>query len=308
MFDYLFLLWKVFEDATVFLIQTKVVGAMKGCTVEQIDDMVEKFSDYDIFVDTFFLQDYSEEDEFGDWKIKIMITEVMTSSSVKLFRRIISPVLQTTSHFEFGWFHTSIVIGPYYLEWTTKGLTFPKKIMSKGAIAAFDLGTIEPSKDVLKKIAKIIYKWNTTRIYNTTDNNCQHFSDEILKEINVDIEKYFSGNLGKYMNQLRKGKTCSMEYQIPKEYQSELKLSYITFLTHSMLDDFVRDLIKLDSKFEKKHPTDYQLLKAFDRAFWLRYYSTLGKETEMYNIVSPCKKGCIFDDPQTTNSFVKEKK
>lgn len=184
--------------------------------------------------------------------------------------------------------------------------------MSKSAIVAFDLGNVEPSEDMLRNISKVAFRWNTTKLYNNKENNCQHFVDDILKSINVDIDKFFSGALGKYMNLLRMGKTCAMEFPIPKPFQSDMKMSNITFTSHQMLDDFVRDIIQLDSKFEEKYPSDYQLLKAFDRAFWLRYYAMTSKESkekEGMDVVRPCsKKGCVFEEPTKTHSFIKEEK
>lgn len=180
--------------------------------------------------------------------------------------------------------------------------------MSKNAIVAFDLGDINPTKELLKSISKVVFNWNNTKLYNNKENNCQHFVDEILKSINIDIDKVFSGSIGKYMNMLRMGKTSVMEYQIPKEYQSEFKMTSITFTSHDMLDKFVMDILKIDQKFEENHKKDYALLKAFDRAFWLRYYAftSKSKENEGMDIVIPCSKGCVFNEPTKTHSFQKK--
>ena len=73
----------------------------------------------------------------------------------------------------------------------------------------------------------------------------------------------------------------------------------ITFKTHEQLDQFVWDKINYIESMggNYKKSSAWQLLKGFDRAFWLQNQS-------------PCKDGCPFEDPKMnkTNSLKEFKK
>jgi hypothetical protein len=75
----------------------------------------------------------------------------------------------------------------------------------------------------------------------------------------------FTGQLGHHIKGLRNGNTN-------KSFRDPTTKKKITFETHSQLDIFCSELFAkhggIDA-FEKEHPQDFALLKAFDRGFWL---------------------------------------
>lgn len=87
---------------------------MKNSTTDQLENMIMKFTDPDLFFDTFFLENLKSEDMDHEWKIKFMITEVISDGTTKFIRKVISPLLQKSSHYEFGWFHTSILVKIFF--------------------------------------------------------------------------------------------------------------------------------------------------------------------------------------------------
>lgn len=92
------------------LVSSKLVLQMKNNTTEQVEDMIKKFTDLDLYHYTFFTNNIQNIDLEEDWKVKFMITEVISNTPTKFLRKFISPILQTSSHYEFGWFHTSVMV------------------------------------------------------------------------------------------------------------------------------------------------------------------------------------------------------
>lgn len=68
---------------------------------------------------------------------------------------------------------------------------------------------------------------------------------------------------------------------IPREVENnpmayiEVQNCCVTFHTHEQLDLFVNLLLMKDPIFPRSNPQTYELLKAFDRAFWIKYKSAL---------------------------------
>lgn len=52
--------------------------------------------------------------------VKLIVTEIVHSDKQKSMRRILSPVVSSIPNLgsDFGMFHTALIIGPWYLEWT----------------------------------------------------------------------------------------------------------------------------------------------------------------------------------------------
>jgi len=139
-------------------------------------------------------------------KIKLIISE-NNSGIQKNIKHIISPVLTTLRISpKFGMFHSSIMIGPWLLEWNDSGLCVPRTCVSRAAFFTADLMTISSSKrinEVRDKIANVITKWNGTMSYTmasggikkNNEANCQDFVNEILNALEIKIN--FEGSLGK---------------------------------------------------------------------------------------------------------------
>lgn len=76
------------------------------------------------------------------------------------------------------------------------------------------------------------------------------------------------------MDELEKNGTCGMKIQteILKRDFRFIEDDCIEFKTHQDLDQFINKLLDYDPDFFKKEEKKYivNLLKSFDRAFWLR--------------------------------------
>jgi hypothetical protein len=95
-----------------------------------------------------------------------------------------------------------------------------------------------------------------------------------------------------------------------KKFLSKFKLkSKHHFDSHKELDLFVNDLLAIDSQFKLNHPGEFELLKSFDRAFWLRHYNdTKLKQHKPHYVQSEededeFELDCPFGDPQETYSI-----
>jgi len=159
----------------------------------------------------------------------------------------------------------AIQIGPIILEWNDSSILIPCEALewdSGEFILALDMKTITP-KDFFTKyadpVSEVIANWNGTYMYNEYTNNCQLFSEKILKA--MEIENVFSAQIQKLLNSI-----------------STVDIRELVF-THKFDDDpreyEIKNHSELDELCHNKNPTtgskDYELLKAYDRVFWLRY-------------------------------------
>lgn len=100
-----------------------------------------------------------------------MITEIGLTATQQNVRRLLSPIITNFSHLfgtldtinkvlPFGIFHSALIVGPWYLEWTDSEICTPRKIMSKAAIFSCDIdGGIElDNTTTLQSLSeKVIY-------------------------------------------------------------------------------------------------------------------------------------------------------
>jgi len=182
-------------------------------------------------------------------KLKLIITEVVRSNTQKKLRKLASPIISKfrTSP-QFGLFHSALVIGPWYLEWTDREFCEPKRIFSQAAILAFDVDSdleLTNVDSVIDKLSSIITRWNVLYKYNNLSKNCQHFCEEILDHLGIDHKMKFSGQLGDYLKKLKNNGCCDMIFTIDAKLKEKtgLKEDSKTFKTHKELDEFF-NLIK----------------------------------------------------------------
>jgi len=117
--------------------------------------------------------------------------------------------------------------------------------------------------------------------------------------------------LEKFLDKIKQNVKSLMEFPMTKDFREEFEINYqsMNFDSHIELDSFVKKLIDKDTEFEENHKHDWQLLKSFDRAFWLRYYKIT--HSKNYKVEEnkeekwkPDHK-CPFGDPEETRSFMK---
>jgi hypothetical protein len=183
----------------------------------------------------------------------------------------------------FGLFHSALIVGPWYLEFTDASLVIPRKCYSQAAVLAAEVSHYFEGPQVSEAIdiiSNVICHWNAHITYSSTKNNCQTFIDELCRELGITLK--FDGALGGFVNDLRTYGSCDMKYK------------NMTFKTHQDLDQFVIEEQKKDPKFFQT--SDYTLLKAFDRAFWLRSYKEKTKENTPH-------EACPFGNPNESQSL-----
>jgi hypothetical protein len=107
--------------------------------------------------------------------------------------------------------------------------------------------------------------------------------------------------------QIRTKGQSSIKFKPDKEFLEKfsIKSKEIEFKSHEELDHFVSDLFKVEEDFKEKYPDHYGLLKAFDRAFWLRHlkYPQISKYSPIKTL-DKCE--CPFKDPHDTGTIIQQ--
>jgi len=230
---------------------------------------------------------------------------------------------------EFGMFHSAIMVGPWLIEWNNSSLCIPRTCISQAALFSCDIDSItslEGAETQVDKLSEFISHWNANMIYkessigrkNKNEANCQDFVLELMKYLGIEVN--FKGALGNFLTKLAEKGLCEMTIDFDNSFREvfNVKEASVTFKNHKELDLFVNGLISVFKekpeenikKFKLKYPDEFQLLKSFDRAFWMRHYHFKG-ENEQW---APSSKkddetgeltcNCPFKDPQETLSFL----
>lgn len=270
-------------------------------------------------------------------KVKFVLTDIGTNKSL---RKFLSPIMRQTDWAqEFGMFHSALIVGPWYIEWTDSALCIPRRISSSSALLSCDIKEIALNSNEIDKIAQklseIVVEWNINKQYKNFGGNkilvgnCQDFVMEVANRLGFDLK--FNGYMSKFIQKMRDEGKCELGFEPTKEFCSKFNLKpdnknyFYRFQTHQQLDRFVNQLVAADMQFRFNYRDEWAILKSFDRAFWLRHikYKERAKQAnaaatsrdEMIPENDPtfeplwkdiCKKDhdCPFDDPITTNSFV----
>ncbi|KAL9649370.1 hypothetical protein ABK040_016197 [Willaertia magna] len=242
-------------------------------------------------------------------KIKLIIAEICKSDTQRALRKMLSPVL-TKLDFQqqFGMFHSALVVGPWYLEWNNSSICIPRKCYSSAAMVAADLEFKGMStfdlNETIDKISKVIIDWNVNKEYSQRNANCQQFVDDLCKALGIPIQ--FDGVLGDYLNDLRSKGQCEIYFPVSDNMKEEfgIKESKVYFHTHEELDNFVKGLLEKQPLFAEEYNLDWNLLKSFDRAFWLRHFRH--GDDPKFQPAGGLPDNCPFGDPTMTASFKKE--
>ena len=85
------------------------------------------------------------------------------------------------------------------------------------------------------------------------------------------------------MNKIKQTGKLRLEFIVKKKFQKKFSLDKTTycFQSHPELDIFVSKLLEIDPTFDINHPTHWELLKGFDRAFWMRHKKFEGEKKEL---------------------------
>lgn len=180
--------------------------------------------------------------------------------------------------------------------------------MSQAAVLTADIdyiSTVDRLEEVIDTLAKVICKWNVHMVYKQTGGdpskhgNCQDFVDDCLAALGVKLN--FEGALKNFITRLKKTGNSKLQFEMTREFIEKFKLvdlypslrralenqenakdqsgeaaedevpaGALVFQTHKDLDRFVWYLMQQDFEFQNHYPCEYQLLKSFDRAFWVK--------------------------------------
>jgi hypothetical protein len=91
-----------------------------------------------------------------------------------------------------------------------------------------------------------------------------------------------------------------------EEFKEKFKTGDKEFRSHKELDNYVNELLKIEPSFCELYPEEWNLLKSFDRGFWLLDYerlTTLNKMEILDEQEENEKHCCPFQAPQVTGSF-----
>lgn len=191
-----------------------------------------------------------------DLRIKLVITE---TTGPKLVKSLVSPFLCSINipSLQFGWFHSALVLGPWYLEWNDSSLCIPRTCHSKFAVVCLDLGSDIGHGNVdetISNVSKVICKWNTTKSYNSLSSNCQNFIEDVLACLNINLHQVFQkeGKINQLLQQIKNKGKGDFLYQISPELKKSLEITkdVLYFDDHQHLDLFLQRLSKLINKGE----------------------------------------------------------
>jgi hypothetical protein len=242
-------------------------------------------------------------------KIKLVISEVYEGMTMKQVRKIISPIICNSSLVpDFGLFHSSLFVGPWKLEWINTSLCIPRRCVTEKALLVIDVATIEGSENIVNmadKLAEFVadmnvnYEYGQQRIGNKL--NCQDFIDVFFERFQ--LTSNFGKDIRKYLQWLRTNGIPEMKFKCDENFRHrfQLKKSSYKFKTHEELDEFALNLESIDPEWTINWQDEYNLLKSFDRALWIRMFTTERHRTDITKKLQE-KKGMTPEEIQKINS------
>ena len=179
------------------------------------------------------------------------------------------------------------------------------------ALLALDIGTLQivaksSLDEIIDKLANLIVDWNVNRSYCAVrfpnkypnEGNCQDFIEAVLATLGLSMPT-FSGSVSSFMKDMKNKGDSELSFKPDPEFAKAFSLTepMYTFNTHKELDLFVKKLHDISGTIKLDYPNEYNLLKAFDRAFWIRYFKDPHNSTYTQH-------QCPYEDPRITKSIV----
>jgi hypothetical protein len=175
------------------------------------------------------------------------------------------------------------MIGTIHLE-LESGVCIPKYFDSNDIFMSIDVQKLQID-DFLKQIEKIssvIVSWNVNKNISQMNKTNVDLSLKFVKEICnvIEIQLEVPDFIMNYSTFLKKNPTFNvwcfeMDNAFRKKFNQKKKM--IEFHDHVQLDQFFDELIEIDSQFSENHSSEFKLLKSFDDALYIRYYSIKSK-------------------------------
>lgn len=228
------------------------------------------------------------------------------------------------SYRKFGETHAIVWVGPFLIQWSPEEFMIPFKIDPKETddliiktlhdTDAFEINTGKTFNEVKKTIASFVERWNSGFQYSLTPSlwkmigNEGLFAEQIVEFLGLkeqDLEEIVPWRMDKdsaffkYLQKMRDKGRCTLSFQPSREFldcfdvDNYPNVTHIKkmerdnsitlhFPKHKDLDDFV-DYIQQKSIIY--FPSEFKLLKAFDRIFWIRHFKN--PENEIYTPSAP---------------------
>jgi len=227
-----------------------------------------------------WLNSLSSQLQSKTWKIRVIITTLETNS---FFLKIGGMI----KNFEYGTAHAAVLCGPFILSWDDSSLSIPSRSAEEfdggKSIASIDSGEYDMEKNfIIKTLSRVVTDWNANKTYSVINCNCQHFVDHLLEELGM--KNPFHPKMKTFLKSIQTDPQ-NIQYKYTDSSNEE-----IVFHTHEELDNYC---------FERSlNDEDRQLLKAFDRMFWFKYYALVKKDSDLNELKPYIDRNCPFGNPQ----------
>lgn len=234
-------------------------------------DNDEKPTEEFVWIEDYFDHFESKSKQYETIKIKLVLSNISENSIQKIMKGYLAPILSAWDLLpEYGFLHSSLIFGPWKLEWTTNELVIPKEIRSTDCIFCLDLYSIT-SKEELERLLDIVINvmidWNINYLYKQNGDpsnktgNCQQFVDCLIQKMDLQhrIEKlpliisnlFIIYILENYFNQIRNHGIAEMFLEPSEKFMKkfDLKIDKIYFHSHEELDEFINQLLEKEKSF-----------------------------------------------------------
>jgi hypothetical protein len=198
------------------------------------------------------------------WRVKLILT---TIKGDWLSSHVGNAMTGVNGPFRYGLLHAALQVGPVVLEWGVDSLCDPQPVsdfMAKYALIMLDVNPVPERDDSqfvteeqIENLCRVIAKWNVYKSYGRVVDNCQMFTDECLAALETPFMTEPGSELQKFMNRLNTG---------PVGELVDFTHGDTKFKSHTHLDQYV------ERHQDTLSHSDRVLLKAYDRAYWLRFF------------------------------------
>lgn len=227
------------------------------------------------------------------WRVKLILTALNLSQLQRLAGK--------WKTWRFGMVHAAVQVGPVVLEWGPSSVVVPTLVSQfegTHVLLALDVGVLDHDTGFVEQaritdVCRVVARWNATQTYSVLNKNCQHFVNDVLGALQLKANT--SGELEEFIKSL----SGQDETEVVFKYKGQ------SFTTHAQLDSYV------SGRMDDLSDADFALLKAYDRAFWIRY-RTLADALELSEdeqvLLTQCqpydRDKCPFRNPEETGTFM----
>jgi len=174
-------------------------------------------------------------------------------------------------------FHCAVIVGPYILDWDSTGVCVPKPLSSSDILLAHNVATIHSVSElnrVLLACSKALVQWNTECSFSelggrAKTGNSFTFMNSILNSMGYELGR--ETVVERFISSLSMCGTGQMRFSMSNEFKLSFKFDFdsIVFDNHGSLDQFVKELFRVDPNWETTWTEESFLLHSYDKYFWV---------------------------------------